>query len=192
MREPIYSLPWSPNAAWKNSKRGSRRHHIPKNGLMRQFMVTADSHLTAVKVFIGSAKKAQELEVKLSKKKMKDFLDFTDQEEEAKLLLEKECDDDALKVSKLESLLKWKLNVKTSPKDLKVKPGEHAKWIEIKGHPGTVSTAAEWTLEDQSKLDKFERGDITIEETVLGQKQQEKKTNPCTMLNHWMVLSLLG
>jgi hypothetical protein len=117
-------------------------------------------------------KKVQVSELKLLKKKQKDFLDFTDQEAEAKLILEKECDDDALKVSELEIILKWKLNVKTLPKDLKVKPDKVAKWIEIKGNPDPVSTA-EWTLEDQSKLDEFETGYITIEETVLSRKQKE-------------------
>jgi hypothetical protein len=119
-------------------------------------------------------KKVQVSELKLLKKKQKDFLDFTDQEAEAKLILEKECDDDVLKVSELEILLKWKLNVKTLPKDLKVKPDKVAKWIEIKGNPDPVSTA-EWTPEDQSKLDEFERGYITIEEMVLSRKQRERK-----------------
>jgi hypothetical protein len=108
--------------------------------------------------------------LKKKKKKKKDFQDFTDGEAEAKLILEKERDDDStLKVSELESLLKWKLNVKTLPKDLKVKLDKLAKWIEIKGNPDPVSSA-EWTLEDQSKLVKFEMGDITIEETVLSRK----------------------
>jgi hypothetical protein len=85
-------------------------------------MVTGGSHLTADEVFIGGAKKVQGSELKLLKKKKKDSQDFTDQEAEAKLILEKECDDDTtLKVSELESLLKWKLNVKMLPKDLKVK-----------------------------------------------------------------------
>ncbi len=64
--------------------------------------------------------------------------------------------------------------MKTLPKDLKVKPEKLAKWIEVKGNPDPVSTV-EWTQDDQSKLDKFKTGDIRIEETVLGQKQQERE-----------------
>jgi hypothetical protein len=139
------------------------------------FMVTGGSHLTADEVFIGGTKRLQGSELKLLKKKKKDSQDFTGREAEAKLILETERDDDTtLKVSELESLLKWKLNVKTLPKDLKVKPDKLAKWIEVKANPDPVSTV-EWTQDDQSKLDKFETGDITIEETVLGQKRQERE-----------------
>jgi hypothetical protein len=138
------------------------------------FMVTGGSHLTADEVFLGGAKKVQGSELKLLKKKKKDFQDFTDREAEARLILEKERDDDALKVSELESLLKWKLNAKTLPKNLKVKTDKLAKWIAMKGNPDPVSTV-EWTLDDQSKMDKFETGDIRIEETVLGQKRQERE-----------------
>ena len=138
------------------------------------FRVTGGSHLTADEVFIGGAKKVQGEELKLLKKRLKESQFFTEQEAVAKLILQKECGDDALKVSELESLVKWKLNVKTLPKDLKLKGDKLAKWIEIKGNPDPISTV-EWTPEDQFKLEKFESGDITIEETELGRKRQQKE-----------------
>jgi hypothetical protein len=138
------------------------------------FRVTGGSHLTSDEVFLGGEKKVQGEELKLLKKRFKDYQYFADQEAVATLILEKECSDDALKVSELESLVKWKLNVKTLPKDLKLKGDKLAKWIEIKSGPNPVSTA-KWTQEDQFKLEKLERGDITIEETELGRKRQERE-----------------
>jgi hypothetical protein len=99
------------------------------------FRVTGGSHLTADEGFLGDEKKVQGEELKLLKKRFKEFQHFADQEADAKLIMEKECGNDALKVSELESLIKWKLHVKTLPKDLKLKGGKLAKWIQIKAVP---------------------------------------------------------
>jgi hypothetical protein len=106
---------------------------------------------------------------KKKKKKKKDFQDFTDGEAEAKLILEKECDDDTtLKVTML-------------PKDLKVKLDKLAMWIEIKGNPDPVSSA-EWTLEDQSKVVSSRRVTSQLKKRCsVNNQATRKRRQPCAI-----------
>jgi hypothetical protein len=110
-------------------------------------------------------------------------LQSTDRSDAAVAVLAKQKADTALKVTELDTLLKWKLG-KPFHKTGMLKATKLKKWLDVKKPPEATVLSA-WSTADEEALESMKRRIITINDTALQQKVEETYIEHQSSITHY-------
>jgi hypothetical protein len=140
------------------------------------FLATNGTHLTKKAWFQAAVLRTVDAQVKALQDRCSNSTGTSERTEAALAILEQEKGDNEYKTPELETLLKWKLGLKSLPEDLRLKPQRLAKWKELKTTAAIIPEEFDWTPDDQAELERLQSRKIEIKDTELGRQTELMKT----------------
>jgi hypothetical protein len=140
------------------------------------FLATNGTHLTKKAWFQAAVLRTVDAQVKALQDRCSNSTGTSERTEAALAILEQEKGDNEYKTPELETLLKWKLGLKSLPEDLRLKPQRLAKWKELKTTAAIIPEEFDWTPDDQAELERLQSRKIEIKDTELGRQTELTKT----------------
>jgi hypothetical protein len=140
------------------------------------FLATNGTHLTKKAWFQAAVLRTVDAKVKALKERCSNSTGNSERREAALAIIEQEKGDNEYKTPELETLLKWKMGLKSLPEELRLKPQRLAKWKELKSTAAIVPEEFDWTPDNQAELERLQSRKIEIKDTELGRQTELTKS----------------